>query len=67
MVAGIRFQWRNGRPLSIGVVPETVNGFTLRVKFLLDKSNIHYVRAQWKSNMEARSCPLLLVKRTDAR
>ncbi|EBG9220309.1 EscD/YscD/HrpQ family type III secretion system inner membrane ring protein [Salmonella enterica] len=35
---------------SIGGQPETVNDLPLRVKFLLDKSNIHYVRAQWKED-----------------
>lgn len=36
--------------LSISGQPETVNDLPLRVKFLLDKSNIHYVRAQWKED-----------------
>ncbi|ELZ0427996.1 EscD/YscD/HrpQ family type III secretion system inner membrane ring protein [Salmonella enterica] len=35
---------------SIGGQPETVNDLPLRVKLLLDKSNIHYVRAQWKED-----------------
>lgn len=35
---------------SIGDQPETVNDLPLRVKLLLDKSNIHYVRAQWKED-----------------
>ncbi|EOE9059417.1 SctD family type III secretion system inner membrane ring subunit SsaD [Salmonella enterica subsp. enterica serovar Infantis] len=36
--------------LSISGQPETVNDLPLQVKFLLDKSNIHYVRAQWKED-----------------
>ncbi|ENS3355797.1 EscD/YscD/HrpQ family type III secretion system inner membrane ring protein [Salmonella enterica] len=35
---------------NIGGQPETVNDLPLRVKLLLDKSNIHYVRAQWKED-----------------
>ncbi|EAO9172890.1 EscD/YscD/HrpQ family type III secretion system inner membrane ring protein [Salmonella enterica] len=35
---------------SIGGQPETVNDLPLRVKLLLDKSKIHYVRAQWKED-----------------
>ncbi|EAU4678453.1 EscD/YscD/HrpQ family type III secretion system inner membrane ring protein [Salmonella enterica] len=35
---------------SIGGQPETVNDLPLRVKLLLDKGNIHYVRAQWKED-----------------
>ncbi|EAO3107364.1 EscD/YscD/HrpQ family type III secretion system inner membrane ring protein [Salmonella enterica subsp. diarizonae] len=35
---------------SIGGQPETVNDLPLRIKLLLDKSNIHYVRAQWKED-----------------
>lgn len=36
--------------LSVGGQPETESDLSLRVKFLLDKSNIHYVRAQWKKD-----------------
>lgn len=39
-----------GALASIGGQPETVNDLPLRVKLLLDKSNIHYVRAQWKED-----------------
>ncbi|EAW1036408.1 EscD/YscD/HrpQ family type III secretion system inner membrane ring protein [Salmonella enterica] len=39
-----------GALLSVGSQPETVNDLPLRVKLLLDKSNIHYVQAQWKKD-----------------
>ncbi|ASG88161.1 type III secretion system inner membrane ring subunit SctD [Salmonella enterica] len=35
---------------SVSDQPETVSDLPLRVKFLLDKNNIHYVRAQWKED-----------------
>lgn len=48
-----------GALLSVGSQPETVNDLPLRVKLLLDKSNIHYVQAQWKK-MEVCSCPVIV-------
>ncbi|ECG8588936.1 EscD/YscD/HrpQ family type III secretion system inner membrane ring protein [Salmonella enterica subsp. salamae] len=36
--------------LSAGGQSEAVNDLPLRVKFLLDKNNIHYVQARWKGD-----------------
>ncbi|ENB2030114.1 EscD/YscD/HrpQ family type III secretion system inner membrane ring protein [Salmonella enterica] len=51
-LAGVFFIFIGGMGAlsSIGGQPETVNDLPLRVKLLLDKSNIHYVRAQWKED-----------------